>query len=705
MKSVGEAMAIGRSFPEALQKGLRSLETGLAGLDPVEKPGDGTRDAFRAALSTPRPDRLLIAAEALRAGLTVEEIHAACKFDPWFLRQMEDIVEAERRVTAEGLPGDERGMRALKALGFSDRRLAGLTGQSEADVSKARVALGVTPVYRRIDSTGGEFASATSYMFATYEGGFGAPVCEAEPSERRKVVILGGGPNRIGQGIEFDYCCVHAAYALREAGFETIMVNCNPETVSTDYDTSDRLYFEPLFAEDVLSLLHREQERGTLLGCIVQYGGQTPLKLSQALAEAGIPILGTSADAIDAAEDRERFHDLLRSLGLRQPENGLARSAEQAEAIVERIGFPVVIRPSYVLGGRAMEIVYDIASLRRYMREAVVVSGTNPVLIDRYLNDAIEVDVDCIADGQTVYVAGVMEHIEEAGIHSGDSACSLPPYSLSPAIVAELRAETEAMAKALNVIGLMNVQFAIQGENVYVLEVNPRASRTVPFVAKATGVSVAKIGARVMAGEALASFGLDDSVMRSHVAVKEAVFPFARFSGVDVLLGPEMKSTGEVMGLDVSFARAFAKAQLGAGVKLPQAGTVFLSVRDSDKPAILAIARRFVDLGFEIMATRGTAAHLSEAGIAARAVNKVLEGRPHCVDAIRSGEVQLVINTASGAQTVSDSFDIRRQALNHGVPHYTTIAGARAASHAIAALAAGSLEVAPLQSYFPQSFR
>ncbi|MBU6355660.1 MAG: carbamoyl-phosphate synthase large subunit, partial [Rhodospirillales bacterium] len=544
MKSVGEAMAIGRSFPEALQKGLRSLETGLAGLDPVEKPGDGTRDAFRAALSTPRPDRLLIAAEALRAGLSVEEIHAACKFDPWFLRQMEDIVEAERRVAAEGLPGDELGMRALKALGFSDRRLAALTGRSEADVSKARLALGVTPVYRRIDSTGGEFASATSYMFATYEGGFGAPVCEAEPSERRKVVILGGGPNRIGQGIEFDYCCVHAAYALREAGFETIMVNCNPETVSTDYDTSDRLYFEPLFAEDVLSLLRREQERGTLLGCIVQYGGQTPLKLSQALAEAGIPILGTSADAIDAAEDRERFHDLLRSLGLRQPENGLARSAEQAEAIVERIGFPVVIRPSYVLGGRAMEIVYDLASLRRYMREAVVVSGTNPVLIDRYLNDAIEVDVDCIADGQSVYVAGVMEHIEEAGIHSGDSACSLPPYSLSPAIVAELRAETEAMAKALNVIGLMNVQFAIQGENVYVLEVNPRASRTVPFVAKATGVPVAKIGARVMAGEALASFGLDDSVMRSHVAVKEAVFPFARFSGVDVLLGPEMKSTG-----------------------------------------------------------------------------------------------------------------------------------------------------------------
>ncbi|OYV61533.1 MAG: carbamoyl phosphate synthase large subunit, partial [Acidiphilium sp. 21-62-4] len=468
-------------------------------------------------------------------------------------------------------------------------------------------------------------------------------------------------------------------------------------------------YFEPLFAEDVIALIRREQQNGTVLGCIVQYGGQTPLKLSQALEDAGIPILGTSADAIDIAEDRERFQVLLKSLGLRQPENGIARSAEQAEAIVEKIGFPVVIRPSYVLGGRAMEIVYDLPNLRRYMREAVIVSGSNPVLIDRYLNDAIEVDVDCIADGQTVYVAGVMEHIEEAGIHSGDSACSLPPYSLSPAVVAELRSETEAMAKALNVIGLMNVQFAIQrnqagGDNVYVLEVNPRASRTVPFVAKATGVSVAKIGARVMAGEPLASFGLDDSVMRSHVAVKEAVFPFARFSGVDVLLGPEMKSTGEVMGLDASFARAFAKAQLGAGVKLPRAGTVLLSVRDGDKAAIVSIARRFVDLGFAIMATRGTAAHLSDAGITARAVNKVLEGRPHCVDAIRSGEVQLVINTASGAQTVADSFDIRRSALTHGVPHFTTIAGARAASHAIAALAAGSLEVAPLQSYFPQSF-
>ncbi|MCF3946983.1 carbamoyl-phosphate synthase large subunit [Acidiphilium iwatense] len=704
MKSVGEAMAIGRNFAEALQKGLRSLETGLSGLDEVEAPGDGTHDAFRAALSTPRPDRLLIAAQALRAGLSVEDIHAACKFDPWFLRQMKDVVAAEREIAANGLPEDAAGLRAVKALGFSDHRLAQLTGHKETDIAAARIARGVIPVYRRIDSTAGEFASATSYMYATYEGGFGTPHCEADPSARDKIIILGGGPNRIGQGIEFDYCCVHAAYALREAGFETIMVNCNPETVSTDYDTSDRLYFEPLFAEDVIALIRREQQNGKVLGCIVQYGGQTPLKLSQALEEAGIPILGTSADAIDIAEDRERFQILLKSLGLRQPENGIARSAGEAEAIVEKIGFPVVIRPSYVLGGRAMEIVYDLPNLRRYMREAVIVSGANPVLIDRYLNDAIEVDVDCIADGQSVYVAGVMEHIEEAGIHSGDSACSLPPYSLSPAVVAELRTETEAMAKALGVVGLMNVQYAIQGETVYVLEVNPRASRTVPFVAKATGVPVAKIGARVMAGEPLASFGLDDSVTRSHVAVKEAVFPFARFAGVDVLLGPEMKSTGEVMGLDASFARAFAKAQIGAGVKLPVGGTVFLSVRDADKGAIVPIARRFTDLGFSILATRGTAAHLSAAGIAARAVNKVLEGRPHCVDAIRSGEVQLVINTASGAQTVADSFDIRRSALTHGVPHFTTIAGARAASHAIAALAAGNLEVAPLQSYFPASF-
>jgi carbamoyl-phosphate synthase large subunit len=702
MKSVGEAMAIGRNFAEALQKGLRSLETGLSGLDEIDAPGDGTADAFRAALSTPRPDRLLIAAQALRAGVSVEDIFAACKYDPWYLRQMQGIIAAEDDVRKNGLPRDGFSFRRLKSLGFADKRLAELTGQKETAITATRLKLGVTPVYKRIDTSGGEFSSQAAYMYGTYEGSFGPPSCEANPTDKQKVIILGGGPNRIGQGIEFDYCCVHAAYALREAGFETIMVNCNPETVSTDYDTSDRLYFEPLFAEDVLGLIHREQENGTLMGCIVQYGGQTPLKLSQALEAAGIPILGTSADAIDIAEDRERFQELLQKLGLRQPENGIARSAEQAETIAERIGYPVIIRPSYVLGGRAMEIVYDRLGLARYMREAVRVSGDNPVLIDRYLNEASEVDVDCICDGETVYVAGVMEHIEEAGIHSGDSACSIPPYSLSPAIVAELRAETEAMAKALGVVGLMNVQYAIQNDLIYVLEVNPRASRTVPFVAKATGVPVAKIGARVMAGEKLASFKLDDSVALRHVAVKEAVFPFARFPNVDTLLGPEMKSTGEVMGLDTNFARAFAKAQLGAGVTLPRAGTAFLSVKASDKPAIVPVARRLAELGFSIMATSGTARHIAAAGIPVKRVNKVLEGRPHCVDAIRSGEIQLVINTAHGAQSVADSFDIRRSALTHGVPNFTTIAAARATAHAIAALISGSLEVAPLQSYFPQ---
>ena len=704
MKSVGEAMAIGRNFAEALQKGLRSLETGLSGLDEIEAPGDGTADAFRAALSTPRPDRLLIAAQALRAGLSVEDINEACKFDPWFLRQMEQIIAAENEVRKNGIPREAHGFRKLKSLGFADKRLAELTHQKESAITAARQKLGVVPVYKRIDTSAGEFASAAAYMYGTYEGAYGDPVCEANPSGRNKIIILGGGPNRIGQGIEFDYCCVHAAYALHDAGYETIMVNCNPETVSTDYDTSDRLYFEPLFAEDVIALIQREQQNGKLLGCIVQYGGQTPLKLSQALAQAGIPILGTSADAIDVAEDRERFQVLLQKLGLRQPENGIARSAEQAETIAERIGYPVIIRPSYVLGGRAMEIVYDRAGLTRYIREAVRVSGDNPVLIDRYLNEASEVDVDCICDGETVYVAGVMEHIEEAGIHSGDSACSIPPYSLSPAIVAELRAETEAMAKALNVVGLMNVQYAIQNELIYVLEVNPRASRTVPFVAKATGVPVAKIGARIMAGEKLSSFNLDDSLSRAHVAVKEAVFPFARFPNVDTLLGPEMKSTGEVMGLDTNFARAFAKAQLGAGVKLPLSGTAFLSVKESDKEAIVPVARRLAEMGFSILATRGTAARLTRAGIAVKSINKVLEGRPHCVDAIRSGDIQLVINTAHGAQSVADSFDIRRDALTHGVPNFTTIAAARATAHAIAALISGSLEVAPLQSYFAQPF-
>ena len=705
MKSVGEAMAIGRSFAEALQKGLRSMETGLSGLDPVEAPGDGSHDAFRAALSQPKPDRILMAAQALRAGLSVEEIHEASKFDPWYLCELEKIVAAEREITAHGLPRDATKLRRLKAMGFSDKRLSVLANKPETEIAALREKLGVLPVYKRIDTCAAEFAAATPYMYSTYEGGIGTPMCESEPTDREKIIILGGGPNRIGQGIEFDYCCVHAAYALKEAGFETIMVNCNPETVSTDYDTSDRLYFEPLTAEDVIALIRREQSNGTVLGCIVQYGGQTPLKLSQALAKADIPILGTSADAIDLAEDRERFQQLLHKLGLRQPENGIARTADEAEKITDRIGYPIVIRPSYVLGGRAMEILYDNRGLARYMHdsgEAALSSG--PLLIDRYLNDAIEVDVDCICDGEEVYVAGVMEHIEEAGIHSGDSACALPPYSLSPAMVTELKAETELMAKALGVVGLMNVQYAIQGNLIYVLEVNPRASRTAPFVAKATGVPIAKIGARVMAGAKLREFNLDDDSIAPHVAVKEAVFPFNRFPNVDTILGPEMKSTGEVMGLDVSFERAFAKAQLGAGVKLPESGTAFLSVRDSDKPAAIGVARRLIDSGFTIMATRGTATRLREAGLAVTVVNKVLEGRPHCVDAIKSGEIQLVINTATGAQSVTDSFDIRRSALTQGVPHYTTIAGARAAAHAIAALKSGTLEVAPLQAYFRGSF-
>ncbi|MES2711864.1 MAG: carbamoyl-phosphate synthase large subunit [Pseudomonadota bacterium] len=705
MKSVGETMAIGRSFAEALQKGLRGLETGLTGVDPVDVPGDGSAEAYRAALTIAKPDRLLVAADAIRAGVPLSDIHATSKFDPWFLDQLAMIIAAERKVAAEGLPTTQRELRSLKAMGFSDMRLATITNSTATSVAARRAALDVHPVYKRIDTCAAEFASDTPYMYSTYEGGFGEPVCESRPTDRKKIIILGGGPNRIGQGIEFDYCCVHAAYALRDAGFETIMVNCNPETVSTDYDTSDRLYFEPLTEEDVLALIRTEQQNGTLLGCIVQYGGQTPLKLSQALHKAGIPILGTSAEAIDMAEDRELFQGLLKTLGLKQPQNGIARTLEEALVEAERIGYPVVVRPSYVLGGRAMEIAHNREQLLRFGKEAVRVSGENPILIDQYLADAIEVDVDCIADSAgAVYVAGVMEHIEEAGIHSGDSACSLPPYSLPPAIVTELKAETEAMARALKVRGLMNVQYAVKDNEIFVLEVNPRASRTVPFVAKATGIAVAKIGAQVMAGALLKDFKLDDDAVYRHVAVKEAVFPFNRFPNVDVILGPEMKSTGEVMGLDRSFERAFLKAQMGAGVKLPEAGAAFISVKDSDKGAAVSLARRLTEMGFSLMATRGTAARLREAGIEVAIVNKVLEGRPHCVDAIKSGDIQLVINTSGGGQSVADSFDIRRSALTHGVPHYTTAAGARAAVHAIAAMKAGTLDVAPLQSYFQQSF-
>ena len=704
MKSVGEAMAIGRSFPEALQKGLRSMEIGLTGLNPVTIPGDGDEDSFRAALSQPRPNRILVAAQAIRAGISLENIHEACHFDPWFLQQLQQIILVENQIEKNGLPSDPFELRNIKAMGFSDKQLAELTQKSEKEIAQYRQKLNVNPIYRRIDTCAGEFASSTSYMYSTYEGGFNTPICESHPTDREKIVILGGGPNRIGQGIEFDYCCVHASYALREAGYETIMVNCNPETVSTDYDTSDRLYFEPLTAEDVIALIRREQEKGVLKGCIVQYGGQTPLKLSKALEEANIPLLGTPADAIDLAEDRERFQALLQKLGLRQPSNGIAHNAEDAEIIAEKIGYPVVIRPSYVLGGRAMEIVHDRNSLHRYLNEVLSSAGVDvssgPLLIDQYLNDAIETDVDCLADGEDVYVAGVMEHIEQAGIHSGDSACSIPPYTLSPALVTELQAQTTTLAKALGIVGLMNVQYAIKNNEIFILEVNPRASRTVPFVAKATGVPIAKIGARIMAGEKLRSFSLKQRSVRGHVAVKEAVFPFARFPNVDIILGPEMRSTGEVMGIDTSFERAFAKSQLGAGVTLPLTGNVFLSVRHSDRPSLLPLGRKLTEMGFKILATRGTAETLKNAGIEAKVVNKVLEGRPHCVDAILSGEVQLIINTVQGAQATADSFDIRHSALTYNIPHYTTMAGAAAAVHAIAALREGKLDVAPLQSYF-----
>jgi carbamoyl-phosphate synthase large subunit len=700
MKSVGEAMAIGRCFAESLQKGLRSMETGLAGLDEV--PVGGTSEEILAALAKPRPDRVLVIAEAFRRGLDLDEIYTACRYDRWFLDQIRTLVRVEEGIRRDGLPGDAFALAQVKSLGFSDHRLASLTGSTPDAVGRYRHLLGVSPVCRRVDTCAAEFPAQTSYMYSSYEVEIGQNAeCEARPSGREKVIILGGGPNRIGQGIEFDYCCVHAAYALREAGFESIMVNCNPETVSTDYDTSDRLYFEPLTDEDVIEICRIEQSRGTLKGVIVQFGGQTPLKLAHALAEAGVPILGTPPDAIDLAEDRERFQDLLRRLELRQPANGMARSVAEAEQVADRIGYPVVLRPSYVLGGRAMEIIHDRDALHRYIKEAVKVSGTRPVLLDAYLQNAIEVDVDAVADRDHVYVAGVMQHVEEAGIHSGDSACSLPPHTLPPELVAEIERQSRLLACSLGVIGLMNVQFAVQGSEINVLEVNPRASRTVPFVAKATGVPIAKIAARVMAGEKLQSFRLEPRPQLGHVSVKEAVFPFARFPGVDIILGPEMKSTGEVMGIAPDFRRAFAKSQLGAGASLPTSGTVFISVKDRDKEAAATLAVRLTAMGFSLLATDGTAHDLSGRGLAVRRINKVLQGRPHCEDAIINGEVQLVINTTEGAQAIRDSFSIRRSALMKSVPHYTTIAGASAAVDAIEALSAGdNLEVRPLQLYF-----
>ncbi|WP_020592537.1 carbamoyl-phosphate synthase large subunit [Kiloniella laminariae] len=710
MKSVGEAMSIGRSFAESVQKALRSMETGLTGFNEVKIPGavnsDGQvdKDAVRSFLAKPTKDRMLTIAQAIRHGLSVQEIFSVTKFDPWFIRQIEDIVQIEEEIRNKGLPSDRQSFLGLKKMGFADVRLAELTGQEEAVVSAHRRSLNVLPVYKRIDTCAGEFPSTTPYMYSCYEGdGVNPAECEAEPTDREKIMILGGGPNRIGQGIEFDYCCVHAAYALSEAGYETIMVNCNPETVSTDYDTSDRLYFEPLTAEDVIEIARKEQSNGTLKGVIVQFGGQTPLKLSQALEDAGIPILGTSPDAIDLAEDRERFQKLLQNLDLRQPINGTATTREQAFAVAERIGFPVVIRPSYVLGGRAMEIIHNTDQLERYITTAVQVSGKNPVLIDGYLQDAIEVDVDAICDGSDVFIAGIMEHIEEAGIHSGDSACSLPPHSLKPEIIAEISLQAEKLAIALNVVGLMNIQFAVKDDVIYILEVNPRASRTVPFVAKATGNAIAKIASRIMAGEKLAAMEINRD-RGDHIAIKEAVFPFNRFPGVDVVLGPEMRSTGEVMGLDTSFGRAFLKSQIAAGSNLPDSGTVFLSVKDRDKPEMVSIARDLLDLGYKLVATSGTAEHLQEQGIEVTSVLKVREGRPNILDAIKSGQVHLIINTTEGPKAIADSFNIRRGALDNSVPYSTTANGAWAMVEALKAKREGRLEVAPLQAYFNTSF-
>ena len=724
MKSVGEAMAIGRTFNESLQKALRSLETGLTGLDEIEIEGLGKgddRNAIKAAIGIPTPDRLLKVAQALRLGIDHSQIHASCKIDPWFIERLQEIVDMEARVKQFGLPQTQGAFRELKSMGFSDARLATLTRTNEAGVTAARHALGIRPVYKRIDTCAAEFASPTAYMYSTYEPPFGGkPADEARPTDAKKVIILGGGPNRIGQGIEFDYCCCHACFALSEAGYETIMVNCNPETVSTDYDTSDRLYFEPLTTEDVLEIIRTEQQSGTLHGVIVQFGGQTPLKLASALEAAHVPILGTSPDAIDLAEDRDRFKRVLDKLGLKQPVNGIAYSVEQSRLIVSDLGFPFVVRPSYVLGGRAMAIIRDETAFEDYLLGTLpslipsdvkarypndktgqinTVLGKNPLLFDRYLVDATEIDVDCLADGETSFVAGIMEHIEEAGIHSGDSACSLPPRSLSKEMLAELERQTKALAKGLDVVGLMNVQFAIQNGTIFVLEVNPRASRTVPFVAKVVGKPIAKIAARIMAGETLASFGLRQDVL-NHVGVKEAVFPFARFPGVDTVLGPEMRSTGEVIGLDSHFDVAFAKSQLGAGTAVPKAGSVFVSVREDDKERILPTIRMLSGLGFRIIATSGTQRYLEDHGLVATRINKVLEGRPHIVDAIKNGEIHLVFNTTEGAQALSDSRSLRRAALLGKVPYYTTLSGSIAAAEGVRAYLRGDLEVKALQEYF-----
>ncbi|MGB1361079.1 MAG: carbamoyl-phosphate synthase large subunit [Alphaproteobacteria bacterium] len=708
MKSVGEAMSIGRTFNESLQKALRSMETGLTGLDDVEIPhavdeaGNVDLSAVESALRPQKPDRALTIAQALRLGMSKERIFEATKVDPWFIDNIADLVSAEQGVIENGLPTDKKGLHSLKKMGFSDERLAKLSGKTPAEVYELRNKLDVTPVYKRIDTCSAEFPSETPYMYSTYEGNGLTPAqCEARITDKKKVVILGGGPNRIGQGIEFDYCCVHASYAIAENGYETIMVNCNPETVSTDYDTSDRLYFEPLTAEDVISLIKLEQQKGEVLGVIVQFGGQTPLKLSQSLEDAGIPILGTSPDAIDLAEDRERFQALLNDLDLRQPPNGIATSVEQAVTIAEDIGYPVVVRPSYVLGGRAMEIVHNEDSLRHYMKTAVQVSGDSPVLIDFYLRDAVEVDLDalCDVDGE-VHIAGIMEHIEEAGIHSGDSACSLPPYTLSKELQDEMSRQAVLLAKGLKVVGLMNIQFAVQDGNVYILEVNPRASRTVPFVAKATGVAVAKVASLLMVGQKLKDMNLPTKPMGDSIAVKEAVFPFNRFPGVDIILGPEMRSTGEVMGIDKDFGTAFLKSQLGAGMKLPKEGKVFISVKDEDKERSVKLAEELIAMGYEIVATGGTAKYFNDKGLNVERVNKVTEGRPHIIDLMSNGEVSLMFNTVKGQISVRDSLSLRQGALMNKIPYYTTMNGAYATLEALKSRQEKDFGVISVQEYF-----
>jgi carbamoyl-phosphate synthase large subunit len=726
MKSVGEAMAIGRTFQESLQKALRSLETGLTGFNEIGIPGLGLNDdenknAIRAAVAVATPNRLLYVAEAMRLGMSDEDIYDASKIDMWFLEQIRGIVDIEKKVREFGLPQDVHNLRVLKSMGFSDRRLADLAGKQAKDVRALRKSLGLHPVFKRIDTSAAEFASPTAYMYSTYEMPFAGVVeDEARPSDRKKVVILGGGPNRIGQGIEFDYCCCHASFALRDAGYETIMINCNPETVSTDYDTSDRLYFEPLTEEDVIEILEREKSNGTLHGVIVQFGGQTPLNLADAVEKAGVPILGTQPQNIDLAEDRDLFSKLINRLELTQPKNGIAYSLEQARIVAERLGYPLVIRPSYVLGGRAMSIVRAPNEFENYVQDTLTslvppdillrypndktgqinsVLSDNPLLFDSYLSRAIEIDVDCLCDGKDVFVCGIMEHIEEAGIHSGDSACSLPAQNLSDETLAELKRQTAELALALKVGGLMNVQYALKDGIIYILEVNPRASRTVPFVAKVIGEPIAKIASRIMAGESLASFNLVEKKLK-HVAIKEAVFPFNRFPGVDTVLGPEMKSTGEVIGLDYDYELAFAKSQMGAGMKVPREGTVFVSVRDEDKPLIRSAMRDLEAAGFKIVATAGTHRYLHDNGITTTKVNKVAEGRPHIVDSMKNGGVQLVINTTEGQKSISDSRDIRRTALMGKIPYYTTIPGAVAAVEGIIGYRDGQIVVRPLQDYF-----